>query len=465
MIKHCRKLLSAVILTSPLLALSSANASTLLEIYDQALTNDHTYKAAQAGYAAGRESRNIGRAGLLPTINASASWTDSSGDTTYSGPVDTGAGITYINDQKSSSDSTRTGYEVALVQPLFNMALWQNYQLSKATGDIAKAQYRMAEQKLIIRVAEAYFNALQAVDNLQTARAEENALSHQLEQTRQRFEVGLTAITEVHEAQAVFDSSMAERIIAEGLLGIAFEALEVITGQPYNELAPLRDDVPVALPVPQERNAWVDLALNNNFSLQTQELTAETARRAAAAQKAGHYPTVTGRLGLSDYDTNAGEGFDETDTNNQGTSIGITVSVPIFNGGGTSASRRKAQQEYIQAKEILKQTQRDIVQVTRSLHLTVVTSVTTVKARNQAITSNQSALEATQAGYDVGTRDLVDVLNAQRNLYRAQRNYLDSLYTYILTSLRLKESAGTLSAVDITELNQWLDFSRTASRM
>lgn len=434
---------------------AQVNASTLEEIYQQALENDHTYKAAQANLAAGQETVKIGRAGLLPAINGSAGYSELDRDTTINN---------INNSEPDSSSNTRMGFEVGLEQPLFDMNAWYQYKGAKASTDIATTQFSVAEESLIIRTATAYFDALKAVDNLETAKAEENALSHQLEQTRQRFEVGLTAITEVHEAQAVYDSSTAERLIAEGRLGIAFEALEVITGQAQTELSPLKRDLPVAPPVPAEREPWVEMAMENNNALIIQRLTADAAKYNKSALKANHYPTVALQAGYSDYNNDGDLSSDlPADVDTQDQSIGVVLRLPIFNGGGVSASRRQAAQQYIAAREQLNQTQRDIVQLIRSTHLTVTTSVTTVKARAQAIVSNQSALEATQAGYDVGTRDLVDVLNAQRSLYRAQRDYFDALYAYVLSSLELKRAAGTLSANDVAELNQWLDMSRTVN--
>ncbi|WP_018276896.1 TolC family outer membrane protein [Teredinibacter turnerae] len=455
MIKKCIAILLPVAIGG---LTTSIQAATLEEIYQQALESDHTYKAAQANLDVGKESSKIGLAGLLPSVNATASYTEQTTDS--SGKLDDGTDL-----DKSSVDGTTSGYQVTLRQPLFNMNSWYRYQNGRATSDIAEERFDIAEESLILRTATAYFDALQAVDNLSTAKAEENALSHQLEQTRQRFEVGLTAITEVHEAQAVFDSATAERLLAEGQLGISFEALEVLTGRPQSSLAPLKKDLPVASPVPAERTAWVEMALKNNNTLQVEKLNADAAKFNKKAATANHLPTVTFEAGYSDY-TNEGYsqnfGQDgEFDTQEQ--TIGVVLSVPIFNGGGTSASRRQAAKQYIAAREVMSQTQRDVIQQTRSRHLTVLTNVATVKARSQAIVSNQSALEATQAGYDVGTRDLVDVLNAQRNLYRAQRDYYDALYSYVLSTLELKQAAGTLSSEDVAELNQWLDTSRNVT--
>ena len=446
-----KQLTRTITVTVAILGLSAAvHGETLEEIYQQALLNDHQFKAAQAAYAGGQENLAIGRAGLLPQIGASYQYSRS--ESTIE-PMNGSPG------EERTTTSKILGAE--LVQPLFDMAAWYNYRRGKSLSNLAEAQFHLAEQDLIIRTAEAYFEALKAVDNLETAIAEESALGHQLEQTKQRFEVGLTAITEVHEAQAAYDSSVALRLTTEGNLGIAFEALEVLTGRPYNQLAPIQDRFPVDKPVPADRHEWVELAVQNNFSLNAASLSAEAAKRAAKAQTSQHLPTVSGRLAYNDTSRDndligVGVGGQPLFEGEE-TSIGVTVSLPLFAGGGLSAQRRQAHQQYLQTQEEFYQAQRDVVQDTRSLYLSVVTSVASVKARQQAITSSRSALEATQAGYDVGTRDLVDVLNAQRSLYSAQRDYYDALYTYVLNSLRLKAAAGLLSGEDIASLNQWLD--------
>lgn len=436
-----------------------AMAEDLVEVYQKALDNDHTFRAAEAAYNAGRENKAIGRSNLLPSINASASWSDTSSESLGN---HVGA-----DPFPSTTDTVASGYSISLEQPLFDMAAWARFKSGAANADLAGAQYESDKQNLIIRAAQAYFDTLLAVDTLTTALAEENALSHQLEQTKQRFEVGLTAITEVHEAQAVYDSAVADRLLAEGQVSISFEALEVITGESYEFVSPLKADFPVSLPVPASREEWVQRALGNNYQLKVASARAEAARQNSKAALAGHLPRLTGSLGYSDRNRDSETSYqsaitDMSDFDTEEESISLTLTVPIFNGGGTSASRRQSKQLAIQARENYLQTQRDIVQQVRSLHLSVETSVATVKARRQAITSSESALEATQAGYEVGTRDLVDVLNAQRNLFRAKRNYYDALYRYIINSLQLKSAAGVLQEDGLQELNVWLDNANPA---
>lgn len=446
-----RRCFAYMFLSSALLS-SFSLAESLDEIYQLALKNDHTYRAAQAAYASGSENRNIGLAGLLPQINAEVNWSDEASDT---------VGIEPDGPVNRSVDSSSSGYTIILTQPLFDMAAWHFYKKGKIDSKAAEATFKAAQQSLVIRTAAAYFDALSAVDNFETAKAEESANLHQLEQTQKRFEVGLTAITEVLEAQASYDNSLARRLLLEGQVGIAFEGLEVITGQPYQHLSPLKTDFPISAPSPIDRKDWVQFATRNNFTLAASSLRAESLRQLANKSKAAHFPKITSQIIYSETNNRSGA---ITDLDTDGHSFGVTLSIPLFSGRNISSKRKQAANNYLEAKEKHFQTQRDTVQKARSLHLSVLTDVATVKARKQAIKSNQSAVEATQAGYEVGTRDLVDVLVSQRALYAAQSNYSNALYTYVLDTLKLKEVAGLLTEKDISDLDAWLDDARKVSR-
>ncbi len=437
---------------------------TLLQIYEQATTNDHQFQAARANLDAGRENRTIGRSRLLPQVTAEASWLRSDSSNRLPG-ADTGAADPSVPVDSLPLDlrygeQTSKSATVNVNQALFDWGAWQGYQRGKALASEAEAVFATAEEDLILRTADAYFSVLQAVDNLATAQSEEEALSQQLQQSRQRFEVGLIAITEVHEAQAAYDSATARRLVADGNVRISFEALEALTGGSPGAVAPLQKEFPVTPPDPTDRDTWVEQALANNSQLQAARFRAESAESLAATQRSGHYPTVYGRVshGITetDFHNSAGTSLRDEDS----TVVSVTLSVPLFAGGGVSASRRQAYSQYLSAQELYQQSRRDVVQSTRSSYQAVVTSVATVKARAQAIVSSRSALEATQAGYDVGTRDLVDVLNAQRNLFSAERDYNDALYTYLLAQLQLRAAAGVLSSEDVVQLNQWLDPER-----
>ncbi|HMU65657.1 MAG TPA: TolC family outer membrane protein [Cellvibrionaceae bacterium] len=430
------------------LAPALAQADTLKEIYQQALQNDHQFKAAQANLAAGREAPVIGRAGLLPQVAGEAQLAKQELD--VSGQP-----------QISGRDATEKSYGVSLRQPLFDLAVWNQYRASQVQGDLAEIQFLADQQDLIIRTSQAYFDALKAVDNANTAKAEETALARQLEQTKQRFAVGLIAITDVHEAQAAYDAAVAAKLLAQGQVGIAVQAVEVLTGKAYTGLSPLQGKFPVTAPVPEARQEWVDFALKNNLQLKGAAGRAQVAEYNYKAKAAGHLPTVYGSLSYEKADS-SGDGYSgpaayHLDSDSTTKVAAISLKVPIFTGGYTSASRRQALQQRYAADEGKLQAERDIVQATRSFHLSVMTGVASVKARQQSIVSSQSALDATKAGYDVGTRDLVDLLRAQQNLFRAQRDYADALYSYVLGSLKLKQAAGMLSEKDVEALDNWLD--------
>lgn len=463
-------LYSSVSAACLLLASGLSHSATLLEIYEQALDNDPELAAARAAYEAGLESKKIGRSFLLPQISGAASYSEND---TESKSVQTlvinGAAVDSVSDRESDGDST--SYSVTLRQPLFDMGAWYSYKQGAVQSDAAVVQFKADQQSFIVRVATAYFDVLRAIDTLKTALAEQAALESQLQQTRQRYEVGLTAITEVHEVQAQFDSALANAIAARGNLAIYYEALEVLTGQPHEEVAPILEDFTVSHPVPRERQAWVEFALNNNYSLQSARLNSQLAEYNAKSYRSAHLPTLSATLSHRESESFS-KGLDRaalpptptvSDSESGTTTISLDLSIPIYSGGRVSAQRRQAYSQSMRADDLARLTQRRTIQLARSAHQAVETGVVRVEALQQAIVSSQSALEATQAGYEVGTRTLVDVLLAQRNLYSAQRNYYDALYSYILNSLTLKEAAGILSPEDLVELDRWLNASAQVS--
>ena len=438
------------------LAPMTTQANSLLDIYELALKNDAQLKADKAGYEAGQEFSSINRAALLPQINAQYQYEDGDSDTTNN--LKAGSVL--------KSNSTSTGWAASLTQPLFDLSKWYNYKQGQKLSAQAEAQFGADQQGLIVRVATAYFNVLRSVDRLEATLAEEKALSHQLEQTKQRFEVGLTAITEVHEAQAAFDSATAATLEGRGSLSISYEALEVLTGKPEDVISPLADKFPVVNPTPSDRAEWVGFSLKNNYNLKAAKLRAEASEYTANAAQSGHVPTVSASLKYSDID---GDGLDPSrggafDNSTKGNSVTVTASIPIFSGGGTSARARQAVSQELQAQEQFNGTQRSVIQNARTLHLSVETDVARVEARKQAIVSNKSALEATQAGYEVGTRNLVEVLLAQRNLYQARRDYSNALYDYVIDSIKLREVAGMLTPADVQEIDKWLQSNVSVSR-
>lgn len=427
------------------LAPFTANANSLLDVYELALQNDAQLKADRAAYEAGQANRMINRAGLLPQVNASAHVTQ----------YDTESSDNLTNDVVKN-DYDAKGWDISLEQPLFNMAAWYTYKQGAKLSEQAEAQFGADQQSLIVRVAEAYFNVLRSIETLEATIAEEKALAKQLEQTKQRFEVGLTAITEVHEAQAAFDSARAATLEARGTLGITYEALEVLTGKPEDRVAPLSPKFPVVEPVPANRADWVEFSLKNNYNLRASKLLADAELQRAKATKSGHLPTVGASISYADTDTDGMRVGGMADESFDGTTASVRLNVPIFSGGATTGRSRQAYALYTQAQELYNSTQRNVIQNARTLHLSVETDVAGVQARKQAIVSNQSALEATQSGYEVGTRNLVEVLLAQRNLYQARRNYSDALFDYVIDTIKLREVAGMLTPADVQEIDKWL---------
>jgi len=444
------------------LASGFSQAESLRDIYELALANDAQLKAEQAQYMASLETEKLGLSRLLPQVNANYDYTDNDQDVeTEFFNFDDGIGTI---DTTTNTDAATDGYQVSLNQALFDLPAWFNFQSGREFTKQAEATLAGNQQNLIVRVVEAYLLVLRAQDNLSASSAQERAFERQLEQTQQRFEVGLIAITDVYEAQAARDLSQVERIVDENNVSVALERLSVLTGQRHNNLDVLKEDFEIKMPDPIDRAAWVDFALENNFTLQAARYAEESARQAAKANKMGHAPTVSGSYAYSDYSTEGdlerkpATDFDASpDNETERNTWQIRVDMPLYSGGAVSANRRRAAQEFNASRENRINLSRNTVTNTRSLHMTVVSDVSRVAARKQSIVSSRSALDATQAGYEVGTRNVVDVLNAQNTLFSAQRDYANTRYDYILDSMRLKEQAGMLSPEDVNNLDSYLE--------
>lgn len=422
-------LIALIALTS-----ASAKAETLADIYQSAVLNDPIAGAASATYKANKETLNQGRAVLLPQLTASSRKVEPSSD--------------------DNIEPVKTTYAASLSQSLFNVPAWFQFQSAKKMDQVAEAQFATQQQSLIIRVTESYFNVLRAYDNKQTRKAEELAIQRQLEQVTERFEVGLLPITDVHEIQAIFDDASVNSLEANGALDIAFDQLQVLSGKNHSQLAGLKDDFVAKAPNPIASESWVAFALANNFELKASLLAQQAANQTAKAAKAQHLPKITVSADYSKRDVEATTAADALVT--EQTAINLNLTMPIFSGGLISSQARQssyqaqaAEQNYIAAK-------RNTMQAARSNHQLAITNAARVKARKQAITSAESALKATQAGYDVGTRNIVDVLVAQRTLFQAKRNFSNARYDYILSMMRLKQVAGQLSPEDVYEICLWL---------
>jgi len=454
-----RRILAALLAGGLLFGTSLTQAESLRDIYELALANDAQLKSEEAQYKARMETEPLTRSRLLPQVGAAYSYRDSDA-TRDAKNRNFLAPEAPLYNYRTDTDIDVDGYTVSLNQALFDLPAWFDFQSGKEVSREAEATFAGNQQDLIVRVVDAYLFVLRAQDNLEASKAQERAFERQLEQSQQRFEVGLIAITDVYEAQAAFDLSRVARITDENNVSVALERLSILTGQPAGQLNVLKQDFPIILPQPADRAAWVDFALENNYQLQAARYREEAARQTAQARKFEHAPKITGGYEYSDYDTSGSTsvkpdlGFTSPpDQNYEEHMWKIELQMPLYTGGGISAERRRAAQEYNAAREGLINLTRTTVTNARSLHMTVVSNAARVEAQQKSVVSSKSALDATQAGYEVGTRNVVDVLNAQNTLYSAERDYSNSRYDFILSLLRLKQVAGNLSPEDVYRLD------------
>lgn len=431
-----------------------ANANNLQESYELALKHEASLKSAHANFKAQQEVEKSAVAALLPQISVGANISRTDSDQKE---------ISAINQQRTARDQniTSRNWNLTLDQQLINMASWYNYKSGKLISQKATADYISQQQNLMVKVAEAYFNVLRAQDNLQAAKSEETALNRQFEQTQERFEVGLIAITDVHESRAALDNSRVLSLSFQDQLGIALEELYILTGVKYDQIWTLKKNFPITSPDPSDQQAWVDAALANNPMLKSANLQSAAANETARAKKMQLMPSLSARINVQNSDTDgnfkqAGTRFDIDNESDQNT-VSLNLNAPIFLGGYNHSQRRQAYHQAHASKYHALDMQRQIIKNIRSLHLAATTDVKRVAARDRGIISTMSALEATQAGYEVGTRNIVDVLQSQRSLYAALRDHANARYDYVLNMLRLKQQAGTLNPEDLNSLNKWLE--------
>ena len=421
-------------------------AENLADVYELALKNDPLLKAAEATYRAGKENRVQGIAGLLPTLSVggSTNWNE------------------YRVEEQLIDQYNSNSYLASLNQPIFRLDKWFQFERGTALSEAASAEFAYQQQETMIRVASAYFNVLNSIDSLNAARAEEKAIGRQKDLAKKRFDVGLAAITEVQETQAAYDLTVVSRIAREAQLDSAQESLTSIVGRDIKLLSPLIDDFEISLPDPLDRESWVSLGLENNFQLKAAKLQRDAAQASARSTASNHLPQVdlVGRVSKSTSKQGKFGGFIqnplfgvEQDTRQ----YSIQFNLPLYAGGAISSARRQAYANYDRSKEQAIFAERSTVRDVRSNHFGVQTQVANVTARKQALASAESALEATQIGYEVGTRNTVDLLDAQKRLFQAQRDYASSRYDYIISMLRLKASVGSLSPDDLMNISNQME--------
>ena len=430
--------LFALILLS--LCATVLQAQDLMDIYRLALEQDVELKIAESEYQSTRESLPIASSALKPQIGFSADLSQRESDVSTT----------------ASNTINSSGYSFNLTQNLYNAETLATIDAVEASVAEALAELEVSQQDLILRVAESYFDILAAQDNVEFAHAEEIAIARQLEQAQKRFEVGLIAITDVQEAQAGYDSALAQTILAENQLDNAFQALQVIIAQaPSQQLARLSDELELNRPDPAQSQSWVDTALQNNPNLIAALAAEQAADHARQIENKSRYPTVD--LTASYSDNSFENDAPVTDYDQEDITLSILLNVPLFTGGRISAERAQAEADYQSAKNAAQLQKRLTSQNTRVAYLGVISGISQVQALKQALNSSTTALEATEAGFEVGTRTSVDVLIGLRLTYGAQRDYARARYDYLINTLKLKQAAGLLNVDDLEQINRWLN--------
>ena len=434
------------ILWATLLAASNwVQAADLLETFHAAQANDPVFAAARATQQAGLEKLPQGFSQLMPSINLTANQTFNDQTTIYpGGPLAITTGEYRYNSH---------GFGVNMVQPLFRQQNWLAYSESELQAAQADLQFRIAEQDLILRVAQAYFDVLSAQDSVQLSEAQKNAISEQLAQAKRNFEVGSATVTDTLEAQSRYDLTGAQELAAQNDLEIKRSALQQLINSVPQELKPLGKEISLDPPQPADMEKWVDAAQSTNLQLAIAQSADQIAEKEVARNRGGHYPTLDLVANYNKNDANGGNFGPNQNTNK---SLAVQLNLPIFEGGSVSSKLREAEANRERARQDLENARRSAAQQTRQAYLGVVSGIAQVNALKQALASSQSALEASKLGHEVGVRTNLDVLNAQQQLYSTRRDLYQAQYNYLLSQLKLKAAVGVLSEADLNKENQTL---------
>ncbi|KQH84922.1 MULTISPECIES: outer membrane channel protein TolC [Vibrio] len=433
------KKLLPLLISATLGSLSAqASADDLAQIYDQAKQNDPQLLSAAAQRDAAFEAINSSRSSLLPQINLTAGYNINRSD------VDL-------------RDSDKLSAGINFSQELYDRSSWVSLDTSEKQARQADAQYADTQQSLMLRVAQAYFDVLSAQDNLEFVRAEKAAVGRQLEQTKQRFEVGLSAITDVHDAQAQYDTVLADEVLAENALINSYESLREITGQEHTNLSVLDTNRFSTSRTADSMEALIEKAQEKNLSLLSARISQDVAKDNISLASSGHLPSLTLDGGYN-YGREYNDNYSSYNTyhENNDFNIGLNLTIPLYSGGNVSSQTKQAEYAYVAASQDLEAAYRSVVKNVRAYNNNINASIGSVRAYEQSVISAQSALDATEAGFDVGTRTIVDVLDATRTLYSVKKNLSDARYNYIISVLQLRQAVGTLSEQDIVDVNAGL---------
>ena len=447
------KFASFLITLSLLFFSSFGHSATLGDVYELALTNDPQLKIDEATFNADKEIKNKAMAGLLPkfSLRAGTTWNENKNTQNTSLFTDT---------QGSNSNY----YSANLIQPIFRVDTWFQFSQGKALGEAAEAKFALSQQETIIRISNVYFNLLKAKKNLEVAKLEEQSIKKQRDRTKRLYEEGVSSKSEYQEAQAFYDLAKVSKIASEGQLEFAREVMISIIGD-VPEIKDLNDDFPISKPDPIEQDQWAELALANSFTLKVSKLNTMAAKKNSQAKLASHFPDIDLVASITQNNSRGIVGFNPaTDppvtygpNGIEQTRYSLEFNWPIVTGGLLHAERREAKALAEQADQQELLTERFVIRDVKTKFTSVLTNLANVNARKASLKSSNFALKATMVGYEENTRNIVDLLNAEKNYFSAQRDLIAAKYDYIISTLELKLASGILSPVDIYEISSYLD--------
>ena len=436
--------LAAAVSVSALLP-ATASAEDLLQTYELARNSDPQLSAAESGRLATKEGAVQARAAMLPQLDGSASIQKARTSTPEG--ISTNPDGT-INVAGGESTVTTRRYGIDLSQMIYDRSRFTRLKSAKALSEAADFQVASAGNSLVTRTSAAYFDVLIALESLAAAEAAETALKKQFDYASKRLEVGLAPITDVHEARAQYDSARANTIVVRNQVEDSYQALTEITGQQIRDIRGLPKDFQPTLPDTGDSERWVQMAVENNPALRAKELQVQSTEADVETARAGHWPTLYLSGGYADTDQWGHRDFTggniDISSSSFGPSLGVTLAVPIFSGGAVQSGVRQALARRDVAGDEYEQQKRALVRNTRNAYQTLVASVSEVEARRLALVSAQSAYDASNVGLEVGTRTVLDVLQNQNNLFRAQLEYARARYNHLQNRLLLEQAVDVL---------------------
>jgi len=434
-------------LFATLLALP-AQGQTLNELYESARGFDATYQGARAQYDASVARAAQAKAGILPAVGLTAGVTRNNLDIdTLTGP---GRGTT------TPRDFTTQNIGINATQPLYRPANWATYEQGKRQAEIAQSVLTIAEQDLIVRVSQAYFDVLASQDSLTLVRAQKVAVAEQLASAKRNFEVGTSTITDTREAQARYDLVIAQEIAAENDLQVKKVVLDQLVGRPGSVPVPLAQPVVLPTATPANIEAWVAQAEEAHPAIRQAQLGLDVAGLEIRKAEAGHKPTLDANLGYNVTRNPQGTSTSTVGTRIDAASVGVVFNLPLFAGFATENRIKETLALEDQSRSVLEGTRRSVAQATRAAYLGLVSGAGQVKALEAAEASSQSALDANRLGYQVGVRINIDVLNSQSQLYQTKRDLAQARYNVLLGNLKLRQANGTLTVDDMNAINATL---------